>query len=154
MDLHYLLYDLADYYLPRLTSRAPPPSQIAILVERCCINRESALSSSRRLPTSFGGPLGFLRAPSWAPGVLSRRPETAPRAVWGLLFRLPTSSSIWRNVPKRIGAIAFATKYGQMGLRVLYIWILEFRPTKMAYDTFWGRLGALLRLSWALWGRN
>ena len=62
MLLQYLSYDLGHSNVPSLTSGALPTSQVAILAEKCCIHRESALSSSRRLPTSFGGPLGFLRA--------------------------------------------------------------------------------------------
>ena len=105
MDLHYLLYDLADYYLPRLTSRAPPPSQMAILAERCCIHRESAASSSRRLPASFGGPLGFLLAAFEILRLLLGRPEESAESRMGSLFRIPYFLSDFVNVPKRIGIL-------------------------------------------------
>ena len=62
MILQYLSYDLIDSDVSSVTSRALPTSEMAILAERCCTNRDSAVSSSRRLPTSFGGLLGCLRA--------------------------------------------------------------------------------------------
>ena len=73
--LQYLLYDVADYDVSSVTSRALPTSEMTILAERCCTNRDSAVSSSRRLPTAFGGLWGFLRAAFWLPGLLLGRPR-------------------------------------------------------------------------------
>ena len=88
--LQYCSYFLSDSYVPSLSPRALPTSTLAILTKRYCNNRDSAVSSSRRFPTSFGGLLAFLWAPSRLPRILLRRPEKAPRIVWGLLVGLPT----------------------------------------------------------------
>ena len=62
MDLQYLLYDLGDSYVSSVTSRVLPTSGMAILVKTCCRNRDSAVSSSGRLPAPFRGLWACLRA--------------------------------------------------------------------------------------------
>ena len=83
-----------DSYVSSLASRALPTSQMVLLAKRCCTNRDSAVSSSRRLPTSFGGLLGLLGESFGNLKYFSDAPKRAPRAVWGLFFRLPTSWAV------------------------------------------------------------
>ena len=94
MDLQYLLYDLGDSNGSSVTSRAFPTSKRAILFKRGSNNRESAVSSSRRLPTSIGGLWGLLGKTVEHLDSFSDAPKRAPRAVSGLFFRLPTFSAV------------------------------------------------------------
>ena len=87
--LKYFPYYLSDSYTLRVSPRALHTSKLAILSKRYCTNHDSAVSSSRRLPTSFGGLLGFLRAASWLPRLLLGRPQKAPRAPYGPRASLP-----------------------------------------------------------------
>ena len=119
MLLQYLSYDLADSYVPSVTSRALPTSQIAILTQKSCKYRASAVSSSRRLPTSFGGLLGFLGAAFVKPRLLLGRPQESAESRLGSLFQTPYFLGGFVNVPKRIGAIACSSTSDQMGWSVL-----------------------------------
>ena len=83
-----------DSYVSNLASRALPTSKMAILARRCCTNRDFSVSSSRRLPASFGGLLGLLGESFENLKCFSDAPKRAPRAVWGLFFRLPTSWAV------------------------------------------------------------
>lgn len=66
-------YELVDPYVQRLTSRALPTPQMAILAKRRCRNRDPAVPSSRRLSTSCRCLMGCLRAAFWLPGLLLGR---------------------------------------------------------------------------------
>ena len=122
--MHYLSYDLVVSYVPRLTSRARSTSQMAILVKRCCINRDSAPSSSRRLPRSFGGLWGFLRTAFCLPGLLLGRPQKAPK---------PSKST-----PKRCWPL------GRLPLGLSLASCFRFLLPKMVLGAFWDPLGLLL----------
>ena len=96
-----------DSYVPSLASRALPTSKKAILAESCCTNRDCGVSSSRRLPTSFGGLLGFL-GESFENLNCFRTPERERREPPGVsFFQTPYFLGGVVNVQKRIGAIAF-----------------------------------------------
>ena len=87
-------YDLGDSYVASVTSRALPTSKTAILLKRGSKNRDSAVTSSRRLPTSIGGLWGLLGKTFEYLESFSDPPRRARRAVSGLFFRLPTFSAI------------------------------------------------------------
>ena len=106
--------NLVDCYLPRLTSSVFPTSQLAILAERCCIHRESAFSSSGRLPASLGGLLGFLLAAFEILRLLLGRPEGSAESRMGYLVLTPCFLCVFVSVLKRNGGFAFAGTNGHM----------------------------------------
>ena len=99
LDLHYFPSTLVDYYLPLLSSRAFPSSQMAILAKRCSINREFARSSLGRLPASFGGFLGFLLVGFEIHRVPFGRSEESAESRLGLLWVLPRCEAPWGRGP-------------------------------------------------------
>ena len=139
MDLHYLSYDLGDYYESSVTSRALPTSKRAILVEKGNKKLYSAVSSSRRLPPSIGGLLGRLNKHFCTPKLLLGPPQESAERRLGSLFPTPYFLGGSVNVAKRIGAIAFPNTNGRNGWSALQIWIWRLRESKTAHDPLMGR---------------
>ena len=119
MDLQYLRYDLGDSYVSSVTSRALPTSKMAILLERGSTNRDSAVTSSRRLPTSIGGLWGLLGKHFCKPRLLLGRLRESAESRLGSLFPTPYFLGDFVNVPKRKRSIACLNTNDQMERSVL-----------------------------------
>ena len=107
-----------------------PTSEMAILAKSCCRNRDSAVSSSGRLPAPFQGLWACLRAALKKPRLLFGLSEESAESSLGPLFRTPYVLSVFVHMPKRLGAIAFSGITEHMDWSVLYSWILKFRAPR------------------------
>ena len=130
MDLQYLLYDLGDSYVSSVTSRVLPTSEMVILTKKCCRNRDSAVSSSGRLPAPFRSLWACLRAFCFTPRLVFGLSEESAERRLGPLFWTPYFLSVFVHMQKRPGAIAFSNITEHMDWSVLYSSILKFRPPR------------------------